>query len=101
MCGLNAPPPNSQLFTASTQNLQQLLDRTGMDNLMLTLIANTNGTPVVELYDRRYQVSINAHHVASGYATSSQFLAKPCRDRVQILANVQQAQAQQMGIWKP
>jgi endonuclease YncB( thermonuclease family) len=101
LCGLNAPTPNSQLFASATQNLQQLLDRTGTDNLMLTAITNANGTPIVELYDRRVQVSINAQQVASGYATSSQVLAKPCRDRVQILANVQQAQEQQKGMWKP
>ena len=55
----------------------------------------------MEIYDRRSQVSINAQQAASGYATSSQILAKPCRDHAQILANVQQAQQQQKGIWKP
>jgi endonuclease YncB( thermonuclease family) len=101
LCGLNAPTPNSQLFAAATQNLQQLLDRTGTDNLMLTAITNANGTPIVELYDRRENISINAQQVASGYTTSSVTLAKSCRDRVQILANVQQAQEQQKGMWKP
>jgi endonuclease YncB( thermonuclease family) len=101
LCGLNAPMPNSPLFAAATQNLQQLLDRTGADNLMLTAIADSNGTPIVELYDRRENISLNAHQVASGYTTSSQFLAKPCRDRAQILAKVQEAQAQQKGLWQP
>jgi endonuclease YncB( thermonuclease family) len=101
LCGLNAPMPNSPLFAAATQNLQQLLNRTGADNLMLTAIADSNGTPIVELYDRRENISLNAHQVASGYTTSSQFLAKPCRDRAQILAKVQEAQAQQKGLWQP
>jgi endonuclease YncB( thermonuclease family) len=101
LCGLHAPTSNSQFFASATQNLQQLLDRTGADNLMLTAIANNNGTPIVELYDRRENISINTQQVASGYTTSSPFLAKSCRDRVQILANVQEAQAQQKGMWQP
>lgn len=101
LCGLTAPTPNSPFFAAATQNLQRLLDRTGADNLMLTAIANSNGTPIVELYDRRENISLNAQQVASGYTTSSPFLAKPCRDRGQILAKVQEAQTQQKGIWQP
>ena len=101
LCGLNAPTPNSPLFAAATQNLQQLLDLAGTDNLFWTLIDNDKGIPIMELYDHRVQGSINAQQVASGYTTSSQFLAKPCRDRVQILANVQLAREQQKGLWKP
>ncbi|MFM7600434.1 MAG: hypothetical protein ACKO7R_04430 [Pseudanabaena sp.] len=101
LCGLNAPMPKSSLFSAATQSLQQLLDRTGADNLMLTAIAPSNGKPIVELYDRREHISLNAQQVASGYTTSSSFLAKDCRDRVQILAKVQEAQTQKKGMWQP
>ncbi|WP_434684037.1 hypothetical protein [Pseudanabaena minima] len=101
LCGLNAPTPNSPLFAAATQNLQQLLDLAGTDNLFWSLIDNDKGIQVMELYDRRVQGSINAQQAASGYATSSQFLAKLCRDRVQILASVQLAREQQKGLWKP
>jgi hypothetical protein len=101
LCGLNAPTPNSQFFTAATQNLQQLLDLSGTDNLLLTQIDTDKGIPIVELYDRRVQGSINAQQAASGYVPSSQELAKLCRDRVQILASVQLAQEQKKGLWKP
>jgi len=99
LCGLNSATQNSQYFSAATNSLQQLLDRTGADNLMLTAIANDDDVPIVEIYDRRENISLNAQQAASGYAFSSQVLAKPCRDRTQIVNAAQQAQTAKKGVW--
>lgn len=100
LCGLNSPVSNSNLFSVAKQNLQTLLDKTGGDNLVLTTIENSGIMPIVELYDRRENISLNAQQAASGYATSSLFLAETCRDREQILAKVKEAEAQHKGIWE-
>ena len=81
LCGINVPTPASQLFGAATNFLQQLLDRAGANDLIFSPIAEVDGMPIVELYDRRNATSLNAQLVASGYAVSSQVLAKECRDR--------------------
>lgn len=99
LCGLNAPTPNSQHFTVATAHLQQLLDRTGVSNLTLTAIAEVRGTPIVELYDRRDRISLNARQVASGYAVSSQVLVGQCADHDRILASAEQAKTEQRGLW--
>jgi len=99
LCGLNSATPKSKYFTAATNHLQQLLDRTGADNLDLVAISKARDVAIVELYDRRENISLNAQQVASGYAVSSQVLAKPCRDRNQIVNAAQQAQIARNGIW--
>jgi endonuclease YncB( thermonuclease family) len=100
LCGLNSPAAKSKFFILAKQNLQALLDKTGGDNLSLIIIDNSGSMPIVELYDKRESISLNAQQIARGYATSSAFLARSCRDREQILAKVKEAQAQHKGIWQ-
>lgn len=99
LCGLNSPTSNSPYFMAATSHLQQLLDRVEVSNLTLKSIASIDGLPLVEIYDRYEQISINAQQATSGYVISSEGLAKPCSDRVQILASIQDARTQHKGMW--